>query len=129
MRSPSTLSTLLAIIALLLGINIAVSMNRTAEALPAMAGPAEPVPVSLAALGLESGFVHTRLFRLWSDGRVDTSTVLLGWHFSDPPCEPIPGGCPWRDIDFSCAADVNGSGDVEFNDLVHMLATWGPCSD
>jgi hypothetical protein len=89
--------------------------------------PCSIVPVALSAtiaVGESGGGVPYRLFRMWNNGQIETRTV----HVDPSSCELL-GGCPWRDIDTSCAADANGSGDVDFLDLLQALATWGPCLD
>ena len=69
-----------------------------------------------------------RLFRLWSDGHVDTTSVEINWETYDPPCIQRPQGCPWRDIEV-CPADSSGNGEVDFDDLLEVLSTWGPCGE
>ena len=43
---------------------------------------------------------------------------------------PLPAIRPRLTITYhvACAADLDGSGSVDFTDLVSLLASWGPCS-
>ncbi len=71
-----TVAGMLAVVAVLLGLNLIVRGSPTAVA---QGRPQLPMPVSLTVArdrdGIEPRF---RLFRLWSDGAVDMTFVLVG---------------------------------------------------
>ena len=68
------ITTLLAVIAVLLGLNMLVRGSPSVEA-QMTGGPTEPTAVSIAAMNFPTNPDNWRVFRLWSDGSVDGSFV------------------------------------------------------
>ena len=118
-KGQRTVSGLLTVIAVLLGFNLLASGHRTADA--QTDGMAGPVPISIAS-SASGGSV--RLFRLWDDGTIESKLL----NFSGGASCDIVGGCDWFDIT-NCSGDLDGSGAVDFPDLVHVLGKWGPCPE
>ncbi len=117
-----TVTTLLAVVAVMLGLNLIVRGSPTAVAQgPTAAGPVQATPVSIAAVPSGSG---TKVYRLWSDGSIDVS----GFNYSATDiCGPISQCGPFTVIPGSCMADVDHDGQVAVPDLLSVLGTWGPC--
>ena len=132
MKRNTTTTALLAVIAVLLGLNL-IAKSSPAAVGQAEAGPVQPVPVAIAAqqaFNINAGGTDVwRVFRLWSDGAVDAKQ--LDWTISpvnvcspqtdviDCPVVPIIPG--------SCTADVTRNGEVEITDFLEVLGQWGPC--
>lgn len=124
-RGQTTTTTMLAVIAVLLGLNMLVRGSPQAGA-QMTSGPAEPTVVTGAAVAVDS--VKGHVVRFWSDGAVDTTPV----YFNPNPtgvcgarviCDPttIPLLPP------SCPADINLDRDVGVGDMLDVFAQWGPC--
>ena len=124
-----TVTTMLAVVAVMLGLNLIVRGSPPALAGgQTAAGPVQPVPVALAMTPqFSSQGQPTNTFsivRLWNDGAVDLTRVGIGTSCTSPlnfcsgPDQVIPG---------SCMADVDRDGDVAVPDLLTLLAAWGPC--
>jgi hypothetical protein len=65
-----------------------------------------------------------RIWRFWNDGSVDMTVV----NFEVPgSCVQAPGFCMTPILPSGCPADLDGSGDVGFADLIAILSAWGPC--
>ena len=112
---------LLAVIAALLAVNIFAKTEQRAEAQVSSG----PTVVDFEASGVSLDV--SRLFRLWSDGRIETRLVV----FDSAPfhCNLLPGlGCNWTDIE-TCFGDLDNSDAVDFPDLLRVLSEWGPCPE
>ena len=125
----TTITTMLAVIAVLLGLNLLVLGSPPAEAQTTEEGP-----VTRRVVGGAVAIVNSdteRVYRFWSDGSVDLTTVHLmvdpentiGHVLEDdlPPCgttDVIPPSCP---------ADINRDRDVGVGDMLDVFAQWGPC--
>ncbi len=127
-RGQTTTTTLLAIIAVLLGLNMLVRGSPTAEA-QMTSGPAERTVVAGAvAFPSSSSSEVAVVLRFWSDGAVDATRVYS---------QRLAGGCggavpnvcdgPTTLIPGSCMADVDRDSIVGVPDLLTMLAAWGAC--
>ena len=122
-----TVTTMLAVVAVLLSLNLIVRGSPPAVAQIA-SGPVQPVPVALAVtpqFDINGEAQNTfSVLRLWNDGAVDLTRVGIGTSCTSPlnfcsgPDQVIPG---------SCMADVDRDGNVAVSDLLTMLAAWGPC--
>ena len=78
----------------------------------------------------------------WLDGTADNNgwlmkgdETVLGVARRMNSSEDPTGFRPVIDVDYTpggggdpCPGDTDGSGTVDFNDLVELLAAWGPCS-
>ena len=115
-----TVAGMLAVTAVMLGLNLIVRGSPTAVAggLNA-AGPVLPTAVAMAVVDVGTG--NFRMFRTWSDGQVDTTFVS----FSGPCPESVDGPCVV--LAGSCAGDADRDGIVGVPDLLTTLAAWGPC--
>ncbi len=116
---------LLAVIAALLAVNVFAKTERSAVAQMGESGP--------TIIGFQAHQIHSntgspfeRLFRLWSDGRLEMKVI----QFQDRlGCDLFPGGgCNWFDIE-TCPNDLNNSDAVDFPDLLRVLGSWGPCPE
>ena len=123
----TAIASLLAVIAVLLGLNLIVKGSPQARAdRMATAGPAAPTPVSIAMMphfDTNDDPLNTyAIVRLWSDGSVDYTDAGNG-----ACAEPSVCAGPTQIIPGTCTADVNHNGEVEVNDLITLLGEWGPC--
>ena len=124
-KGQRAIATLLAVIAVLLTLNL--GRFTQAEAV----GPTGPVPVGIAAHQYNAGGTgggasdRTRVFRLWSDGSLDTTFIV----------HDAPGGIPGCEVASACtravpilpcpSADVTGDGVVNVLDLIELLLVFG----
>ena len=129
------ITTLLAVIAVLLGLNMLVRGSPSVEA-QMTGGPAERTVVAgaVAFPAIARGANSTQfsrvalLLRFWSDGVVDGTRVYS---------QRIQGGCggapptvcdgPTTLIPSSCPADINLDRNVGVGDMLDVFAQWGPC--
>ena len=91
----------------------------------------EACSLSVSAI---SGFVP----KLGNEVTIMTWTTYDGAFDSVDGLE-LPGGLMWElayeadrlrlTVVEGCEGDTNGSGDVDFDDLIAVLAAWGPCPD
>ena len=124
-KGKRAITTLLAFIAVLLMLNLV----RFTEA--GAVGPTGPVPVGIAAHQFDAGGLggagtdRTRVFRLWSDGSLDTTFIV----------HDAPGGIPGCEVVSACtravpilpcpSADVTADGVVNVLDLIELLLAFG----
>ncbi len=130
------MASLLAVVAVLLGLNIV--RGATPAWARQDAGPA-PAPTvvagHVASAGGGGGTYTFALWRFWSDGAVDLSIRDIasspnasgvvgcdpGIHGKLYDCGPSPV------LTATCTADANRNAEVEINDLLTLLGQWGPC--
>ena len=125
-----TVTTMLAVVAVMLGLNLIVRGSPPALAGgQTAAGPVQPVPVALAMTPqFSSQGQPTNTFsivRLWNDGAVDLTRVSVPTFSCTSPI--VSCGPPEPVIPGSCMADVDRDGDVAVPDLLTLLAAWGVC--
>jgi hypothetical protein len=123
-----TIPALLAVIAVLLGLNI-VAKESPAAMGQAAAEMQEPVPVAMSVTQIigdnGAGIRQWRAFRLWSDGGIDTTlATFVGPSVGGCDIEAI---CPRQLLPGTCTADITHNGEVEVNDFLEVLGQWGPC--
>ena len=82
--------------------------------------PVVPVAMSAAPVGTSSIW---RVFRLWSDGSVDTARA----RFLDNANCVIESVCVESVLPASCPADITRNGAVDTQDFLEVLAQWGGC--
>ena len=134
-KGQTTTTTLLSIIAVLLGLNMLVRGSPSAEA-QGTSGPAERTVVAgavafpaIARGGNSTQFSRVALLlRFWSDGSVDGTRVHSDGQTGG--CSgPAPTVCnePITLIPPSCPADINRDRDVGIGDMLEVFAQWGPC--
>ena len=118
-------TVLLTTIAVLLVVNLFI--KTTAAEGQVAAGPVEPVPVSMSVTQVivsdGTGWRNWRVFRMWSDGAVDTTWVEFPFQTS---CE-VENTCFQPVIPGTCMSDVNRNGNVDTTDFFDVIADWGPC--
>ncbi len=119
-RGQRTVASLLAVVAVLLGLNIVRSAPPAWGQAPAGTTPT-PTMVNVAPVYSPAASV-VFVFRGWSDGAVDVTS--MDWDFG---CSPEASCIATPLIPGSCTADANRNGEVEINDLLTMLGQWGPC--
>ncbi len=132
-----TVTTMLAVVAVMLGLNLIVRGSPPAVAQgPNASGPVQATVVAgavsfptLARGGTSTVDSEVALvLRFWSDGTVDGTRV-----HSDRRDDACSGGpptvCdgPTMLIPSSCPADVNRDRDVGVGDLLDVFAMWGQC--
>lgn len=130
-----TVASLLAVIAVLLGLNLTAKEAPAAEAGPAQpAGPTEPHIVSITATTANGiGGPENNLYRLWSDGAVDMWRVLPNsqapptWHNFLTGEEGSSAWWGWVPLGPVQRADLNADGCVDVEDFLSLLADWNPC--
>ena len=66
--------------------------------------------------------------RFGSSISIDRDTIVVGAGFDDG-CGEDTGSAYFFDLNCpsDCPADIDGSGTVDFDDLLRLLAAWGPC--
>ena len=119
----NTITILLAAIAVLLGLNLVVRGSPTAEGQTASTLQRELAPVGIAVTQVGES-TNLAIFRLWSDGAVDRTTIRY----------ETQGGCALDQIcpadpvlPSYCTADIDRSGAVDAPDFLQVLSQWGPC--
>jgi hypothetical protein len=95
-----------------------------------------PVVIWMSAIS-SSGLYMDRIYRLWSDGRLETREIYFvvanfatcSGQASGVPC----GGSNWTEVPpptagngFACRADLDGNRTIDGADLGMILANWGP---
>ncbi len=116
---------LLVVIAALLAVNL---FAKTEQRAVAQVGESGPTVLGFQAHQVLAGPVveYERLFRLWSDGRIEMKVVRFEHVVG---CDVRPGvGCNWFDLE-NCPNDLNNSDAVDFPDLLRVLGSWGPCPE
>lgn len=120
MNKPNVPTLLLAVLVVLVGWHVLVNANTPPANAGAAAGPAEPYVVQISATHAANtwqGF----LYRLWSDGAVDS------WYVSNSPGSTDTLWYGWVPLDPVQRADLNADGCVDAPDLLELLAAWNPC--
>ncbi len=116
-----TVTTMLAVVAVLLGLNLIVRGSPPAVAQgPTAAGPVQPTLVNGVAQWPNTTSHH--IYRFWSDGAVDFTRFRVPAN-----CVPTVECAPVTVIPGTCAGDVDRDGIVGVPDLLTTLAAWGPC--
>ena len=126
-RGQTTTTTLLAVIAVLLGLNMLVRGSPPAVGQVKDAG--QPVPVSMAVghtyNTTSNDFTNIfAIYRMWSDGVVDVTRVATHTNCSQASSQCFPTE---QIIPPSCPADINRDRDVGVGDMLDLFAMWGPC--
>jgi len=130
-KGQRTIVSLLAAVAVLLGLNLIVGGSTPAAAQVA-AGPVQPTVISVSseqiwrATGGTSPSIATRDWRIvrgWSDGQVDVSRATFE---SEQSCVLLPSSCPPEVfIPGACREDVNSDLTVNVLDLIDLLLAFG----
>ena len=116
-----TITTLLAVIAVLLGLNLIVKASPAAVG--QAEGPCQAVPVSVAVTDL-GGSTTLCIVRLWSDGMVDRKIIR---YESVNACDVNLDCNVITTIPGTCTADSTRDGQVDSADFLQLLAEFGPC--
>jgi len=106
-------------------------VTAAASALPAAAiaqDPPAPTVVWMGVATMGGNWSRDNLYRLWSDGRLETRCV-----YYDGSCSQSPAGSEWREVapppsgnGFACRADLDGNRQIDGADLSVILNNWGP---
>ena len=118
----NTITTLLAAIAVLLGVNfVSGGSMQSAQVEPTVVAGSATQEVGTDGTGLD----QHRVFRFWSDGAVDTT--LVDFDGQPPHCD-IDSTCYRQVLLGSCQSDINRNAEVEVTDFLQLIGEWGPCS-
>ena len=123
MNKGHSIVSLLAVIAVMLGLNLIVDHSPRAVADNAV-GPQEPYVLQISATSTSIGIFPTaNIYRLWSDGSVDAHFVRR----DNPGGTWIPQWIGYIPLETGLRADTNADGCVGAEDLAIVLGYWGSC--
>jgi len=132
----NTVTALLAVIAVLLGLNLIVKESPAAVG-QAAAIQVEPTVVAGAvsfpdiATGANTPKTSevALVLRFWSDGAVDSTRVLSELAY-DACSGAVPTLCdgPTTLIPGTCQSDITRDGEADVQDFLWLIGEWGPCA-
>ncbi len=125
MTTHRTIASLLAMVAVLLALNLVVKGSAAALGQRQAGPPPDPVLVNgtVTHVVQPAGGIFTTMYRFWSDGVVDATSL------NTFTCNPNVTCGPNAFMGPLCAgrADVDRDGEVGINDFLEVLGQWGPC--
>jgi hypothetical protein len=110
--------------------------THVAAVVVAATSQAPPTVIWMSTVN-EKAYISDRLYRLWSDGRLEVRSisytssvpVACNGNYISAPCS----GSDWIEIPpppsgngFACRADLDGNRIIDGADLGMVLANWGP---